>query len=133
MASRIPNRSRTNGNGDTHADDQLEEQENENEGLIPIDEDEENLPVAVGPRDVSAAEQVAIAKHAWYENLPRWIPRYFRESIIELSKVTWPTRKEALNLSTVVVIFSVIFAAVFFMIDTGLTSLLQVLINRIHP
>jgi len=32
------------------------------------------------------------------------IRRYFRESIGELRKVTWPTRKEATNLTIVVVI-----------------------------
>ena len=32
------------------------------------------------------------------------ITRYFRETIGELRKVTWPTRKEAINLTIVVLI-----------------------------
>lgn len=131
MASRIPNRSRASRNEEPPTDEQIEEPCNESEALIPYEE-EENLPVAVGPRDVSAAEQVAVAHRPWYENLPGWIPRYIREAIIELYKVTWPTTNEAFRLSTVVVVFSVIFAAAFFLVDSGLTAVLQALITRIQ-
>lgn len=35
---------------------------------------------------------------------PNRLQRYFRETMGELRKVTWPTRKEAINLTIVVLI-----------------------------
>jgi preprotein translocase subunit SecE len=35
---------------------------------------------------------------------PNFIQRYFRETVGELKKVNWPTRKEAVNLTIVVLI-----------------------------
>ena len=35
---------------------------------------------------------------------PNFIQRYFRETVGELKKVNWPTRKEATNLTIVVLI-----------------------------
>ncbi len=47
----------------------------------------------------------------------------------ELQKVTWPTRKETYG-STVVVIVLVLMVAVFlWVIDTGLSALIQALLN----
>ena len=43
---------------------------------------------------------------------PNAIRRYFSETIGELRKVSWPTRKEAVNL-TIVVVFVVITMAIF--------------------
>lgn len=38
------------------------------------------------------------------EKRPNFIQRYFRETMGELHKVTWPTRQEATNLTIVVII-----------------------------
>ena len=47
----------------------------------------------------------------------------------ELQKVTWPTRKETYG-STVVVIVLVLLVAVFlWIVDTGLSALIQTLLN----
>jgi len=47
----------------------------------------------------------------------------------ELQKVTWPTRKETYG-STVVVIVLVLMVAVFlWIVDTGLSALIQTLLN----
>lgn len=35
---------------------------------------------------------------------PNFIQRYFRETVGELKKVNWPTRKEATNLTIVVLV-----------------------------
>jgi preprotein translocase subunit SecE len=35
---------------------------------------------------------------------PNFIQRYFRETVGELKKVNWPTRKEATNLTIIVLI-----------------------------
>ncbi len=131
MASRIPNRSRTNRRDEEPEAIPTDEQATEDEGTDFVEGDEGNLPIAVAPLDVSAATQVAAARRPWYENLPGWIPSYFREAIIELNKVTWPTPQEALRLSTIVVVFAVIFGIVFFLLDSGLSSILQVLITRL--
>ena len=42
---------------------------------------------------------------------PNAIQRYFRETIGELRKVNWPTRKEATNLTIVVLIVTVSMSA----------------------
>jgi preprotein translocase subunit SecE len=42
---------------------------------------------------------------------PNFIQRYFRETIGELRKVNWPTRKEATNLTIVVLIVTVSMSA----------------------
>lgn len=39
------------------------------------------------------------------------IQRYFRETIAELRKVTWPTRQETINLTIVVVVVLLIMTA----------------------
>lgn len=41
---------------------------------------------------------------------PRGIRLYFRETIGELRKVSWPTRKEAISLTKVVVIVMIVMA-----------------------
>ena len=42
---------------------------------------------------------------------PNFIQRYFRETVGELRKVNWPTRKEATNLTIVVLIVTVSMSA----------------------
>ena len=48
---------------------------------------------------------------------PNAVTRYFRETAAELRKVTWPTRQEARELTTVVVIVVVIMAIALGLID----------------
>lgn len=45
------------------------------------------------------------------------IVRYFKETRAELRKVNWPTRQEALNLTLIVVGFTIFMAALLGMID----------------
>ena len=40
---------------------------------------------------------------------PNFIQRYFNETVGELRKVTWPTRKEATNLTLIVLAVTVAF------------------------
>lgn len=46
-----------------------------------------------------------------------FIVRYLKETRAELKKVTWPTRQEALNLTLIVVGFTISMAAVLGIID----------------
>jgi preprotein translocase subunit SecE len=131
VASRIPNRARAVRDEAVPEDAMSEEQADES-NEIPAEEEEGNLPVAINTQNVAAAASIAAARRPFVENLPGWIPKYLRDAILELSKVTWPTNKEALNMTTIVVVFSIIFAVVFFAIDLGFTSLLQALITKIN-
>jgi len=55
------------------------------------------------------------------------IKKYFRGVISELKKVTWPSRKELINTTIVVLAFILIFAVVVGIIDLGLGSLLDLI------
>jgi preprotein translocase subunit SecE len=46
-----------------------------------------------------------------------FIVRYLKETRAELKKVTWPTRQEALNLTLIVVGFTIFMAALLGIID----------------
>lgn len=56
------------------------------------------------------AVQKQPAKKQPAKRQPRGIRLFFRETVGELRKVSWPTRKEAINLTKVVVIVMVIMA-----------------------
>lgn len=57
------------------------------------------------------------------------IASYFRESVAEIKKVTWPTRREAVNHTLLVIGISVALAAFFGALDYLLTVGLQALLN----
>ena len=46
-----------------------------------------------------------------------FIIKYFKETRAELKKVSWPTRQEALNLTLIVVAFTIFMAALLGIID----------------
>ena len=52
------------------------------------------------------------------------IQRFFRETMGELRRVTWPTWPEARNLTVVVIIVLIIMALFLYAIDSGATALL---------
>ncbi|MBM7646737.1 preprotein translocase subunit SecE [Scopulibacillus daqui] len=55
---------------------------------------------------------------------------FFRNVVIEMKKVSWPTRKELVNYTATVVV-TVIFLAVFFLlIDLGISELLRLVTNE---
>ncbi|MEJ2197438.1 MAG: preprotein translocase subunit SecE [Desulfuromonadales bacterium] len=57
------------------------------------------------------------------------VTEFLQQVKAELQKVTWPTRKETYG-STVVVIVLVLMVAVFlWVVDTGLSALIQALLN----
>jgi len=57
------------------------------------------------------------------------VAEFLQQVKAELQKVTWPTRKETYG-STVVVIVLVLMVAVFlWVIDTGLSAMIQALLN----
>lgn len=50
---------------------------------------------------------------------------FFRGSWQELTKVTWPTRREGRRLTTAVIIFSVVFGTLIALVDYGLDKLFK--------
>lgn len=55
---------------------------------------------------------------------------YIRDSWRELKLVTWPTRKQSRQLTTAVIIFSVIFGALIAVVDFGLNKLFKHIILK---
>ncbi len=49
------------------------------------------------------------------------IKKYIRDSIQELNNVTWPTRKQAIRITTIVFIFMIVAAAVLGVVDQFLS------------
>jgi len=129
MASRTPRR-REAPPADERPEDIDESMALVDENDVPEDENDQALALAED-RDLDAPSLVALRRRPWYEYLPNWIPARIRNSIIELSKVTWPTSKETMDKTVTVIVFSVIFALVFFAIDQLFTSGLGVITDRI--
>ena len=124
--------SRTSRRREALPDEQvLDQTENADLDEDTVVEDEAQLPAVVEDREVGAPIPVSVTRRPWTDYIPGWIPARIRNSIIELGKVTWPTTKEALNYTTTVIIFAVIFGVVFFAIDQLFTSGLSAITNRI--
>ena len=60
---------------------------------------------------------------------PNAISRFFRETIGELRKVSWPTRREALKLTQVVVIVMLITGLILGALDILFTRLFALLLG----
>lgn len=57
------------------------------------------------------------------------VVRYFREAREELRKVTWPQRRDVIMYSTLVVVFCIVTAAYFGLLDWVLTLGLEELVT----
>lgn len=55
----------------------------------------------------------------------RWIPKYFRDSLVELRQVTWPNRMQTVRLTFAVIAFATIFGIVIAIVDFGLDKLFK--------
>lgn len=51
--------------------------------------------------------------------------RFFRETIGELRKVSWPTRQEAVNMTIIVIIVMTVVSLFLWFIDLGATRLIS--------
>jgi preprotein translocase subunit SecE len=56
-------------------------------------------------------------------------PAFFKEAVTELKKVTWPTRKELLSYTAVVLVTVALLAVFFAVIDLGISQLLNLLVK----
>lgn len=55
---------------------------------------------------------------------------YFAASRAELAKVTWPSRRQTIRLTGLVIGFSLAFAVILGVVDYGFSSLLQLVITK---
>ncbi len=55
--------------------------------------------------------------------------KFVSDIISELKKVTWPSRREATYLTTLVIIFTVVIAALLGVIDYGFSKLMEVILG----
>ena len=55
--------------------------------------------------------------------------RYFKETRAEIAKVTWPTRQEGMRLTAIVMVVTLISAAVLFGLDSLFSLLIGLLIQ----
>ncbi len=60
---------------------------------------------------------------------PNAIKRYYRETVGELRKVTWPTREEALRLTGIVIVVIVVMAAFLGVLDFFFTRLFGLILG----
>ena len=60
---------------------------------------------------------------------PNFLVRYYRETVGELKKVVWPTREEAIRLTSVVLLVIVVMAAVLGSFDYLFSQLVRFLIS----
>ena len=58
------------------------------------------------------------------------IIRYVKETIVEMKKVTWPSKQELIG-STIVTVFTTVVVSVFiFAVDQGLSTLISLVLSR---
>jgi preprotein translocase subunit SecE len=108
---------------DATPDDAFDADENDSpeaeEELAVAPVDEEPVVTRTGAAGVQAPEAL----------LRNPLTRGLTESYIELRKVTWPTRRDAWNMTLVVVAVSAIMSALLALADFGLGHLLTYLVN----
>ncbi|NMC51417.1 preprotein translocase subunit SecE [Candidatus Kuenenbacteria bacterium] len=56
--------------------------------------------------------------------------QYFKDSKLELKKVVWPTKKQTINHTALVIGFSVALALFLGLVDFGLSELVKVLVTK---
>jgi preprotein translocase subunit SecE len=61
---------------------------------------------------------------------PNAMKKWWRETIGELRKVVWPTRKEALRLTWIVIIVIVVMGALLGALDFGFTKLIGLIVGK---
>jgi preprotein translocase subunit SecE len=60
---------------------------------------------------------------------PNALQRYFRETIGELRKVSWPTRQEAINLTIVVLIVVIAMSAILGVLDVIFSRVIGIILG----
>jgi preprotein translocase subunit SecE len=82
-------------------------------------------------RVVSVLAGIALATGvAWLSEPGKRFVQFGRESVVEAQKVVWPSRKETLQTTGVVVAFVVVMAIFLWLVDASLMSAVKFLMGR---
>jgi preprotein translocase subunit SecE len=90
------------------------------------------------PRAVAVADSKPIKKRKADQKanfiektsgLVNTVKQFLREVRVELSKVTWPTRKDTLASTSVVLVIVILIAAFLGLVDLGLSRLMRLLLS----
>ncbi len=57
------------------------------------------------------------------------VKRFLHEAKAELKKVTWPTRKQAIATTSVVIVVVIILSAFLSLVDLGLTKVIKIILG----
>jgi len=57
------------------------------------------------------------------------IMEYIKSVQAEMTKVSWPSRQEIVSATTLVIVFSVVFAAIVMIFDRSISKVIGLLIN----
>lgn len=68
----------------------------------------------------------------FFSRLTGPLVQYFRETMAELRKVTWPTRQEWFNLTVLVLVVMVALALLLAGLDLGYTKLLDLVFSAVR-
>jgi len=111
---------------DIDADDELDDAVETDDDLDGEDDDEDEDDVSSGGvATKSRTKSDAAAKKSVKKKAPSRVgifgkfANFFREIVAELRKVIWPTRKELITYTTVVVVFVTIMLTVVGLLDLG--------------
>jgi preprotein translocase SecE subunit len=115
---------------DEERDNEQPEGAEDEEALTPEDAEAINRALARSPQAVAAPTRRSLTLPSFMYGNP--VTRYIAESIIELSKVTAPSLREAWNMTLVVVAFSAVVALILGVADIALLRGLTWLINLGH-
>jgi len=72
----------------------------------------------------------AAAGVAWYTESGKRFFAFSQDAVTEARKVVWPTRKETMQMTGVVILFVVVMALFLWMVDGALTQLVRLLMGR---
>jgi preprotein translocase subunit SecE len=86
-------------------------------------------PTVVRVLSVLAGMGLALAA-AYFTGPGRRFYTFSQESVDEARKVVWPTRKETLQMTGVVLLFVVVMALFLWLVDAGLLWLVQLVMGR---
>jgi preprotein translocase subunit SecE len=73
---------------------------------------------------------VAAAGVAWMTEPGRRFYAFSQESVVEARKVVWPTRKETMQMTGVVIAFVIVMALFLWLVDGSLTWLVKLIMQR---
>jgi len=65
-----------------------------------------------------------------FSNFPHKIVTFFKETYLEIKRVNWPSKKDLLEYTALVIFVTVIVAAILGMLDFVFTSILNKIILR---